>query len=81
LRAPPARTGTQGHSLRSYSILDEEDDIIAAHRQQIEDRSALYLQPKTPYVVRSSPPNSMEMVQREMVLLQTVEQPGGSVET
>jgi hypothetical protein len=45
LRAPPARTGTQGHSLRSYSILDEEDDIIAAHRQQIEDRSAFYLQP------------------------------------
>jgi hypothetical protein len=40
--------------------LDEEDDIIAAHRQQIED--------------------SMEMVQREMVLLQTVEQPGGSVD-
>jgi hypothetical protein len=48
-------------SFYSYSILDEEDDIIAAHRQQIED--------------------SMEMVQREMVLLQTVEQPGGSVET
>jgi hypothetical protein len=22
---------------RSYSILDEEDDVIAAHRQQIED--------------------------------------------
>ncbi len=48
------------HSRCSYSILDEEDDIIAAHRQQIED--------------------SMEMVQREMVLLQTVEQPGGSVD-
>ena len=30
-----------GHGLTnpclSYSILDEEDDIIAAHRQQIED--------------------------------------------
>jgi hypothetical protein len=53
--------GHHGHVRCSYSILDEEDDIIAAHRQQIED--------------------SMEMVQREMVLLQTVEQPGGSVET
>ncbi len=81
MRAPHASNGTQGHSLRSYSILDEEDDIIAAHRQQIEDRCAYCLQPQTSYVVRPSPLSSMEMVQREMVLLQTVEQPGGSVET
>eukprot|EP00878_Enallax_costatus_P032010 GHUV01035097.1.p1 GENE.GHUV01035097.1~~GHUV01035097.1.p1 ORF type:complete len:285 (+),score=97.95 GHUV01035097.1:78-932(+) len=50
----------QEHGELMESILEDEEEIIALHRQQIED--------------------AMEIVRREMAMLQEVDQPGSSID-
>ncbi|KAJ1482060.1 hypothetical protein T484DRAFT_1805250, partial [Baffinella frigidus] len=58
------------------NILEEEDDVVACHRQQIEDNMAL-VQEEMGLLTQDPGPGTW---QKEIGLLTQVEMPGGSVD-